>query len=161
MHVSGLTKLLHVLVVVGLVDIVTAATNSLPSYPLAVKSPYLSSWLPSNCASAAATCSPQFWTGTDLTWTVVARVGGKGYTLLGASTSIANTVAAKQNSITYTSSHTIINYTAGNANITLDFFSPVLPATADFARQSLPYSYLTVSANAITGSPTVQILSGI
>lgn len=49
---------------------------------------------------------------------------------------------------------------AGPASITLDFFSPVLPGTSDFARQSLPYSFLTVTATS-SQSIVVQVLSGI
>lgn len=56
----------------------------------------------------------------------------------------------------------MVNLTAGNANITLDFFSPVLLGENDLARQSLPYSYLTVSAISGDGNAAdVQILSAI
>jgi hypothetical protein len=50
--------------------------------------------------------------------------------------------------------------TAGGADFTLDFFSPVLPGPSDYAEHSLPYSYLTVSATAARATH-IQILSGI
>lgn len=43
---------------------------SLPSYPLAVKSPYLSTWLPSTGIADVATAQPQFWAGQDVNWYV-------------------------------------------------------------------------------------------
>lgn len=42
----------------------------------------------------------------------------------------------------------------------MDFFSPVLPGISDYARQSLPYSFLTVTATS-SQSVDVQVLSGI
>jgi hypothetical protein len=130
----------------------------------ALYSPFLA-WLPTTYAHNVPAAQPQFWTGTsNLTWTVLARVNGRPYTLFGGASGIPGSSPATQQSITYTSSHTIINLAAGGANFTLDFFSTVLPASADFARQSLPYSYLTVSATSgqKTGAPAnIQILSAI
>ena len=54
---------------------------------------------------------------------------------------------AQQVAISYTSTHTYITLEAGNsAHFLLDFFSPVSPD--NYLRQSLPYSYLTVTTNA-------------
>ena len=50
--------------------------------------------------------------------------------------------------------------TAGNATITLDFFSPV--SFHNYTRQSMPFSYLTVSSTGLNGAtPSVQIYSDI
>lgn len=134
----------------------------LPSYPLAVKSPYLSTWVPGNQLTNAATAQPEFWFGQNLTWPVLARVNGKTYSVFGAPSGIPNVTAARTDSVSYTSSHTLIHSTAGEATVTLDFFTPVLPRAEEYARQSLPYSYLTVSASSTDGRPTaVQVLSGI
>lgn len=139
-----------------------AGTVPLPSYPLAVKSPYLSAWLPGNYASNVATGQPEFWAGQDLTWQIVARINGKLYTLFGAPNGISGATAATTNSISFTSSHTFIYLSAGSVGFTLDFFSPVLPGTSDYTTQSLPYSYLTVSANtSSSSSQSVQVLSAI
>ncbi|MCJ1314388.1 regulator of (H+)-ATPase in vacuolar membrane [Agyrium rufum] len=140
----------------------SAATVSLPSYPLAVKSPYLSTWLPGNQVSNVATAQPEFWAGQDLSWPILARVNGVAYTLFGAPKGVSGSTAAKTVGISYTSSHTLIQVTAGGASFTLDFFSPIFPGTSDYAVQSLPYSYLTVSATSASSSKaSVQILSGI
>lgn len=129
----------------------------LPSYPLAVKSPYLSTWLPGYAASNAARGQPEFWTGQNLTWPVLARVDSKAYALFGDSNADVEG-AATTDSVTFTSTHTYFQMTAGAVKFTLDFFTPVFPGKTEYERQSLPYSYLTVSA---TGSGNVQILSGI
>jgi hypothetical protein len=122
-----------------------SANVNLPSYPLAVKSPYLSTWVPGNQIGNAPTAQAEFWAGQLLTWSILARVNGEVYSLFGVPGGIINTTAATTGAVRYTSSHTLIELTAGKANITLDFFSPVLPGTGDYARQSLPYSYLTVT----------------
>lgn len=97
-----------------------------------------------------------------MTWSVLARVNGDTYTLFGAPHNISGAPAATQQQISYTSSHTLVDLTAGNANITLDFFSPVLVGDDDLARQSLPYSYLTVTAISTDGNTAdIQILSAI
>lgn len=77
---------------------------------------------------------------------MLARVNGKTYSLFGNPEDVGNTLAATTESVSFTSSHTFVNLTAGAASVTLDFFSPVLPRKEDYVRQSLPYSYLTVTA---------------
>lgn len=132
--------------------------------PLAVKSPYLSTWVPGYQMNDSAHAQPEFWAGQPLTWVsrttmlsvepdsdsrdqiVSARVNGKTYSLFGNPEDVGNTTAATTESVSFTSSHTFVNLKAGAANVTLDFFSPVLPRKEDYVRQSLPYSYLTVTA---------------
>jgi hypothetical protein len=150
------------LALTALPNLSTSATVNLPSYPLAVKSPYLSAWVPGNQIGDAPTAQPEFWAGQPLTWSILARVNGETYSLFGVPNSIANIKAATTGSVTYTSSHTLISLTAGSAELTLDFFSPVLPGTSDYAQQSLPYSYLTVTAfSSSLKTVDVQILSAI
>lgn len=142
----------------------TAATSaSLPSYPLAVKSPYLSTWVPGDQLSNAATAKSQFWTGTELTWPILARVDGTTYALFGSPSGLTSDIlAAKTVGVSYTSLHTYITLSAKSVNFTLDFFSPVYPKAEDYALHSLPYSYLTVTA-ATSGTDTrkVQVFSAI
>lgn len=145
----------------------TAATALLPAYPLAVKNPYLSAWVPGNQISAdAATAQPMFWNGINLTWPIVARVDGQTYSLFGVPHSASNATVgwldASTSSVSYTSSHTYVRLTAGSANFVLDFFSPVLPGQDEYAKQSLPYSYLTISASTTRSKGAkVQVMSGI
>lgn len=140
-----------------------AGNARLPAYPLAVKSPYLSTWVPGNqLLSGAATAQPQFWTGSELTWPIFARVDNTTYSLFGNPNGLFNASNAQTNSVSFTSSHTYISVTAGRASFTLDFFSPVLPGKDEYARQSLPYSYLTVSATSYSFlPPKVEVLTAI
>lgn len=135
----------------------------LPSYPLAVKHPYLSTWVPGNQLDDIAKARPQFWAGQNLTWPVVARVDDKSYALFGVPNSWTDgPLNAHTKSVSYTSTHTLFHLTAGNVEVTLDFFSPVRPAPEDYDRQSLPYSYLTVSvSNPTDSASSVQIAAGI
>ncbi|KAI7531530.1 DUF1793-domain-containing protein [Hortaea werneckii] len=132
------------------------------NHPLAVKNPYLSTWVPGYQMNDSAHARPEFWAGQPLTWIVLARVNGKTYSLFGNPEDVGNTLAATTESVSFTSSHTFVNLTAGAASVTLDFFSPVLPRKEDYVRQSLPYSYLTVTA-APSGDEEidVQIFSAI
>jgi len=146
----------------GIQVVTQAASVSLPSYPLAVKHPYLSAWLPGNQASNVAASQPQFWAGQSLNWPILARVNGQTYSLFGVPGTVRGVTAATTQSVSYTASHTYFQLQAGSAEITLDFFSPVLPGAQDYARQSLPYSYLTLSVASTTGRTlSVQVLSGI
>jgi len=162
MRRRGLCGTLATLLLATILVGTDAGSVSLPSYPLAVKSPYLSTWVPGNQITDAATAQPEFWAGQLLTWSVLARVDGTTYSLFGFPDSNKHITAAKTNDVTYTSSHTLVQLSAGTANFTLDFFSPVLPGTGDYLEQSLPYSYLTASAGSTNGKNLrVQILSAI
>ena len=134
-----------------------AGTASISSYPLAVRNPYLSTWLPGDVASDAPTAALEFWQGQTIYWPVFARVDGVTYYCLSEVNGVSNASPATQTGIEFTATHTIITLTAGDATVTLDFFSPVSPS--NYIRQSLPYSYLTVN---VTSSSThdVQIFSG-
>ncbi|KAK4951597.1 hypothetical protein LTR10_010574 [Elasticomyces elasticus] len=131
-----------------------------PSYPLAVRNPYLNAWLPGNAAWNLPFASAQFWNGLNLTWSVIARVDGLSYSLFGVPSLGPGVQAGVLQSAGYTSTHTTFTVTAGSATFVLDFLSPVSPL--DYVRQSAPFSYLTVSVSGIDGaSPDVQIYSDI
>ena len=67
---------------------------------------------------------------------------------------------ATQNSLTWTSTQTVFHFTAGGVNITANFLSPVIPT--DLVRQSLPYSYLTVTVSPNDGAAhSVQLYTDI
>ncbi|KAF2766412.1 DUF1793-domain-containing protein [Teratosphaeria nubilosa] len=131
-----------------------------PSYPLAVRNPYLSVWVPGDQVENLPSAIPQFWDGTNMTWSISARVDGQTYNLMGATGLADGVQAATVLKAEYTATHTTFTLTAGNVNIVLDFFSPVAPL--DYVRQSLPFSYFTVSVSNINGStPDVQIYSDV
>ena len=85
---------------------------------------------------------------------MLARVGNTTYSLLGLPDGVDGVTGATTNSAEFTSTHTIFNLTAGDATVGLDFFSPVSPS--NYLRQSLPFSYLTVSVSS-PSSAAVQV----
>lgn len=110
-----------------------------PSYPLAVRNPYLSAWMPSDQVQTLPYAEPQFWAGQNLTWSVMARVDGRAYSLMGAKKPEENGIApAVVRTAEYTATHSVFMLEAGGVGFTLDFFSPVSPW--DYLRQSLPFS---------------------
>ncbi|KAF7911771.1 uncharacterized protein EAE98_011886 [Botrytis deweyae] len=129
-----------------------------PSYPLAVRNPYLSAWIPSSLAKNISSGNAQFWTGQNLMWSVIARVDNVTWNLFGVASPGAGTRYGTTTSAKYTSTHSIFNVTAGNVTFSLDFFSPV--STGNYLRQSLPFSYLTISAGT-TAATDIQIYSDI
>lgn len=118
--------------------------------------------MPGNLAADLPTAIPEFWTGQKLGWCVLARVEENGkcttYALFGFGANDANVVPATVVSGEYTSTRSIFVLTAGPVTFNLEFFSPVDPK--NYVRQSLPFSYLTVSASSSTGVP-VQVYSAI
>ena len=95
-----------------------------------------------------------------MTWSVLARVDGQTYSLFGVPLPGEGVQAATLEGGRYTATHTIFTLTAGAATFELDFFSPVSPQ--NYLRQSLPFSYLTVSTSGRDGAtPDVQIYSDI
>ena len=110
-----------------------------PSYPLAVRNPYLSAWMPSDQVQLLPYAEPQFWAGQGLTWSVMARVDGQAYSLMNVKDPVANSILpAIVHTAEYTATHSVFTLSAGGVVFTLDFFSPVSPS--DYLRQSLPFS---------------------
>lgn len=110
-----------------------------PSYPLAVRNPYLSTWMPSDRVEQLPYADSQFWRGQDLGWAVMVRVDGQAYSLMGVSDLEGSDILpAKVHRAKFTSTHTLFDLSAGGVFLTLDFFSPVSPS--NYVRQSLPFS---------------------
>ncbi len=118
-------------------------------------------WLPGNQIESLATSRAQFWSGAPLTWSLIARVDGITYNLFGVEKPEPNTKNCTVVSAEYTASHTKFVVDAGDAEFLLDFLSLVNPK--DYLRQSLPFSYLTVSViGVLNGKPaSVQVYSDI
>ncbi|KAJ5113163.1 hypothetical protein N7456_001697 [Penicillium angulare] len=130
-----------------------------PSYPLAVRNPYLSTWMPSDRVERLPYADSQFWAGQELGWSVIVRVNGHAYSLMGVPDLEANGIrAASVHRAEFTATHSIFHLTAGPASFALDFFSPVSPSNYD--RQSLPFSYLTVEVTRSHGHD-IQIYTDI
>ncbi|KAJ5994562.1 hypothetical protein N7451_010286 [Penicillium sp. IBT 35674x] len=130
-----------------------------PSYPLAVRNPYLSTWMPSDRVHRLPYADSQFWAGQDLGWSVIARVDGQAYSLMGVPDLEASGIRpATVRHAEFTATHSLFELTAGPVSLTLDFFSPVSPS--NYLRQSLPFSYLTVHVTRSHGH-NIQVYSDI
>jgi len=143
-----------------------------PAAPLAVRGPYLSTWLP-------ATVSPgtwqEFWQGHTTAMGGIARIDGVAYSFMGnpgiilavpngnygtPSTVQGFEQALQQTGLEVTPTRTVFTLEGGGVGLTLEFLSPVEPG--DLTRQSIPLSYLVISARSIDGAPhDVQIYADI
>ncbi|KAF5390714.1 hypothetical protein D9757_002684 [Collybiopsis confluens] len=140
---------------------VVSTPFSPPSFPLAVRSPYLSAWLPQEQDSALNTVWPQFWNGQTLGWAGFLNVDGKAYSFLGDPNVASATFSkATQKNSSFTSTQSSFVLSAGSVDLTVHFLSPVEPS--NFTKQSMPFSYFSFSAISNDGgSHTVQVYSDI
>ncbi|KAG9017718.1 hypothetical protein FRB95_007102 [Tulasnella sp. JGI-2019a] len=137
----------------------TAIPFNPASIPLAVRTPYLSTWLPQGAGTALNAAWPTFWNGDIQGWAGYIRVDGTVYNFLGVPSNTGS-VKAVQKSMAFTSTQSTFVLTAGGVDLTVNFLSPVEPT--NLVLQSLPFSYmaLTVKAND-GGSHSVQVYSDI
>lgn len=102
----------------------------------------------------------QFWNGQQLTWSVIARIDGQTHSLFGVPHPGDHIKPGNLTSADFTATHSTFTLTANQVEFVLDFFSPVPPH--NYTRQSMPYSYLTVSARSLSSeTPNVQVYSDI
>jgi hypothetical protein len=143
-----------------------------PAAPLAVRGPYVSTWLP-------ATVSPatwqEFWQGHTTAMGGIARIDGISYLFMGDAGIILtvpngnhgapSTVqgferALQQTGLEVSPTRTMFTMEGGGVGLTLEFLSPVEPG--DLKRQSIPLSYVLISARSIDGkSHDVQVYADI
>lgn len=134
-----------------------------PSQPLAVRSPYLSTWQPAGSGGGnggyLAGQWPSFWNGRTLGWQGLIRVDGTTYNWMGDMSGLSNLVT--QTNYEYTATQSIYTQTVNSAvELTVTFLSPITPD--DWKRQSLVFSYMDVSVKSIDGNThDVQIYSDI
>ncbi|KAJ4331030.1 hypothetical protein N0V87_009488 [Didymella glomerata] len=133
-----------------------------PSLPLAVKSPYLSTWLPAGSDGDNGGYLPgqwpQFYTGQVLGWTGLVRVDNETFTWMGAPLNIPS---ANQTGYEYTSTRSIFTIEVNNkVSLKVTFLSPLTPK--DLRRQSLVFSYMNVDVSSLDGSGhDVQIYTDV
>ncbi|WP_322987260.1 glutaminase family protein [Phaeacidiphilus oryzae] len=119
-----------------------------PAVPLAVRSPYLSTWMATDYTAANW---PGFWTGNHITaMTGVALVDGDPYLFFGnpGFTGLGSRALVQQR-LTVTATRSQFVYTGGGVELTLTFLSPVEPG--DLRRQSMPLSYITADVRSVDG----------
>jgi hypothetical protein len=143
-----------------------------PAAPLAVRNPYLSTWLP---ATAPPGTWQQFWQGHVTAMAGIARVDGISYMFMGDPTIILpvpngnygnpSTTAGFERALrmvnsTVTPVRSVYGFEGGGIAVTVEFLSPVEPG--DLRRQSIPMSYVVISARSIDGKThDVQIYADI
>ncbi|KAF2139407.1 uncharacterized protein K452DRAFT_232773 [Aplosporella prunicola CBS 121167] len=134
-----------------------------PAIPLAVRSPYLSTWL--NVGSDGgnggylASEWPVFWSNQITGWTGLIRVDGTAYTWMGNLPE--GPAVVDQTSFEYTSTKSTFTMDVdGKVELNITFLSPLAPN--DLKRQSLIFSYLNVEVTSSDGeSHDVQLYSDI
>ncbi|KAL2831158.1 hypothetical protein BDW59DRAFT_7533 [Aspergillus cavernicola] len=132
-----------------------------PALPLAVKSPYLSTWLSAgrNGGNGGYLAGewPTFWEGQVAGWAGLVRVDGQVYTWMG----LPGSTTVNQTTYEYTSTKSIFSMHVGNmVEMNITFLSPITPN--DLRRQSLVFSYLDVSVTSLDGqSHNVQVYADI
>lgn len=132
-----------------------------PAVPLAVRQPYLSAWLPSTLLPGT---SPQFWQGSKTGMTGIIRIDGTSYLFMGDPKLVltvpdgnhgkAHTLqdfphALDQTALRMTPTRSRFELQGGGVGLVVEFLSPVEPG--DLRRQSIPLSYVTVTASSIDG----------
>jgi hypothetical protein len=153
-----------------------------PAWPLAVRSPYLSTWLDGSSGGSLAGHWPTFWayalfpffffsnshkprdhrgitnkyldSGQITGWQGFVAVDGAVYNWMGAAPGPA---VANQTSATYTSTNTVFTFDVeGKVTLKATFLSPVYPN--DLLKQSLQHSYMDITAVSADGaSHSVQV----
>jgi Glutaminase A six helical-hairpin domain/Domain of unknown function (DUF5127)/Domain of unknown function (DUF4964) len=132
-----------------------------PAVPLAVRGPYLSTWLP---ATELPGTWQQFWTGHVTAMGGILRIDGTSYLFMGAPTIVLDvpngnygtpsTVqgfeqALDQTLLEVTPTRSRFHLQGGGVSLVVEFLSPV--EIADQRRQSIPMSYILMTASSIDG----------
>ena len=118
-----------------------------PATPLAVRSPYLSTWLAGDYLAGEWA---GFWTGRTTAMTGIARIDGVAYVFAGApGLPDAAPRGMIQTDVTVTPTKSRFTQNGGGIELTVTFLSPIEPG--DLRRQSMPLSYIAVQARSIDG----------
>lgn len=126
-----------------------------PATPLAVRSPYLTTWL---AGDNLAGTWPTFWNGHITALCGIARIDGTPYVFLGNPALPGGPALATmtQTSLHLTATRSVFALTGGGVTLTVTFFSPV--DLGDLKRQCVPMSYVSVQAASTDGgSHTVDV----
>jgi hypothetical protein len=119
-----------------------------PATPLAVRSMYLSTW---SAADNLAGTWPSFWTGHITAICGIARIDGTPYLFCGAPNVPGVTFTTMtQTALAVTATRSTYTLTGGGVTLTVTFLSPV--ELGDLQRQSIPFSYVTVTAASSDGA---------
>ncbi|KAF5343348.1 hypothetical protein D9758_014189 [Tetrapyrgos nigripes] len=137
-----------------------------PSYPLAVRSPYLHAWIATdfNATDGNSTLthdSPRVWDFNQaLGWCGIVRVDNDPWQWLGPIASDSAVRSAIIQSSVITPTKVIFTMLAGPVTLNVSFFTPI--EVEDLALQSLPFIYLSLDIQASDGQDhEIQVYSDI
>ncbi|PPJ50023.1 hypothetical protein CBER1_06813 [Cercospora berteroae] len=124
-----------------------------PAIPLAVRTPYLSTWQAagSNGGNGGYLAGqwPTFWAGQINGWAGLIRVDGETYTWMGKPDPLPTIVT--QTAFEYTSTRSTFTMDVdGKVSMNVTFLSPVSPTNKE--RQGLPVSYMSVNVQSSDGA---------
>ena len=130
-----------------------------PSIPLAVRSPYLSTWLPSTTLTSTA---PQFWNGATRGFVGLARIDGQLYAWAGQPTLSGGTAVPAMTPVAtdVTATRSIFTASAGGVQLVAEWLSPVEPGNLQL--QCAPLTLVTVTVTFTDGNThDVQVYADI
>jgi hypothetical protein len=127
-------------------DLASSVPARPKTVPLAVRSPYLNTWLPGD--SLAGTW-PRFWNGRVTAICGIARIDGVPHLFAGSPGDLVP-AAMRQIACEVTASRSVFVFEAAGMRLTVTFFSPVDPN--DLRRQCVPFSYVAVQAASSDGA---------
>ncbi|GAA5984710.1 hypothetical protein JCM11641_002159 [Rhodosporidiobolus odoratus] len=155
-----LLSLLAPLLVVPWVKAATNEADYTPIVvPLAVRGPYLGAYLTGRKEKDLTRMDPHFWTTESLGWQGLLRVDGVTCNWMG---NLTEWTPCETTELHHTTAETtfVLTPPTSTVSLTASFLSPVTPA--DLFRQSLPFSYLSLSVSSLDGQPhQVEVYSEI
>jgi hypothetical protein len=118
-----------------------------PSVPLAVSTPYVSTWLP---GTDLVGTWPEFWNGAQRGFAGLVRIDGELYTWAGAPV-VAGILPAPmtQTSLVVTATRSTFTLEGGGVELVAEWLSPVEPGNPQL--QSVPLTLLTITVTAMDG----------
>lgn len=115
-----------------------------PAVPLAVRTPYLSTWVSTHNKETLNGQWPIFWTGAEVGWSGLLQVDNVTYEWLGyPSSALANIESVTTEAVYYTATKTVYTIFSGEVGVNVTFLTPI--TLNDLKRQSLPASYLSLA----------------
>ncbi|KAI0310162.1 hypothetical protein OF83DRAFT_1288264, partial [Amylostereum chailletii] len=131
------------------------------SVPLAVRSPYLFTYISTQNGTLHSDHWPRNLALPNLGWTCLVKVdNGTTYLWSGDTRTVPGTNDTTLKQLTVTPTRTIFTLQAGPLELNITYLSPIEPN--DFVKQSIPFSYLAFEARSTDGSPhRMQVYTGI
>jgi hypothetical protein len=121
-----------------------------PAVPLAVRSPYLSTWVSTHNKQTLNGQWPIFWTGAEVGWTGLVKVDNLTYEWLGYPSSVLPEIeSVTTESIEFRATRSVYTLSAGSVGLNITFTTPI--TLDDLRRQALPASYVSVSFWSLDG----------